>query len=304
MVEPLTTDCGLALRDPAATGSALLEAWDAFLAVVDAADLTRPSRLSRLSGRDVCVHLGTWDDHEVLAGLVAAARGEAPAREPEVDKDNRKLLAAHRDATVEQVRAALQRSRDEVAQWFEGSDPAELGRHEVVSSVGRLPLLSVLHAGSYELAVHALDLGPCGAPAPAPALLQHGLAALMDVTGALCVQSDIDITVTAQTPGGGWSFTSRGDGWTVAQVPSGRFEGVGVTGSTQDLLDASAGRAQLPSLLVQRRLKVQELTSFMRLAPLLEDVPGLPGGPVLKAGVSGLSSVTGGVTRLLGRLRG
>ncbi len=304
MTEPLSTPCGLAQTDPADLGAAVLRAWDAFLVVVDGADLDLPSRLTTLTGRDLCVHLGTWDDHEVLSGLLTAARGEGPDRAPDIDRDNSRLLAAHRGASPEQVRAALQRSRDEVATWFEGDEPTELGRHPVQSSVGRLPLLSVLHAGSYELAVHAVDLGPCGAPVPDATLLQEGLSALMDVTGALCAQSRIDITVTAQTPQGGWSFTTDGAGWEVRQVPAGRFEGVGVTGTAKDLLDASAGRAQVPSLLVQRKLKVQELTSFMRLAPLLDDVPGLPGGPVLKAGISGLSSVTGGVSRLLGRLRG
>jgi hypothetical protein len=42
----------------------------------------------------------------------------------------------------------------------------------------------------------------------------------------------------------------------------------------------------------------------MRLAPLLDDVPGLPGGAALKTavgGLSGLSSVAGGVGRALGR---
>ncbi len=313
MLEPSDTSptgpppgpCGLAAGDAADLGRAIVDSWDAFLSVVDGADLSRGSRLSGLTGRDLCVHLGTWDDHEVLAGLVAAARGDGPDRDPDVDRDNSRLLAAHADATEQQVRAALQRSRDEVADWFGRSpEPREIGRHRVHSSVGVLPLLSVFHAGCYELAVHALDLAPCGAPAPPATLLQEGLSALMDVTGALSAQSAIDITVTAQSPDGGWAFTSTAEGWTVEQVPAGRFVGVGVTGSTKDLLDASAGRAQVPSLLAQRRLKVQEIGSFMRLAPLLDDVPGLPGGAVLKAGVKGLSSITGGVGKLLGRLRG
>jgi len=48
---------------------------------------------------------------------------------------------------------------------------------------------------------------------------------------------------------------------------------------------------------------VQQLPSFMRLAPLLNDVPGLPGGAALKTAVSGLTGVTGGAGKLLGRLR-
>jgi uncharacterized protein (TIGR03083 family) len=296
--------CGLAETGASPLGEAVVGAWDAFLAVVDSADLSRPSRLPGWTGRDTCIHLGSWDDHRVLVGLVEAARNRGGSPPGDVDEDNARLVAAHRDATDAEVRAALQRSRDIIAAWFGGPEPAELGAARVRSSVGELPLLSLLHAGCYELAVHALDLAPCGADAPSPLLLDRGLGALIDVTGALSARSGIEITVTAQAPDGGWSLSSTSRGWTTRPVPAGVFAGVGVSGTAPDLLDASAGRAHVPVLLVQRRLKVQELSSFMRLAPLLQDVPGVPGGPVLKAGVAGLSSVSGGVGRLLGRLRG
>ena len=139
--------------------------------------------------------------------------------------------------------------------------------------------------------------------APPPALLDRGLAALMDATGALSARAGIHLTVTAQTPGGGWSFRSDHDGWTTQQAPAGPFDGVGVRGTAADLLDASAGRSALPMLVVSRRLQVQQLPSFMRLAPLVAEVPGLPGGAALKAGIGGLGVVTGGVGKLLGKLR-
>ena len=78
---------------------------------------------------------------------------------------------------------------------------------------------------------------------------------------------------------------------------------MGVRGSIADLLDVSAGRITLPSLLLTRRLTVQHLPQFMRLAPILSEVPGLPGGAALKAGVGGLSAMTGGVGKLLGKIR-
>jgi hypothetical protein len=105
--------------------------------------------------------------------------------------------------------------------------------------------------------------------------------------------------VTAQTPAGGWQFVSDHAGWQTAPVAAGRFQGTGVRGEAADLLDTSAGRAHLGQLLLSRRLHVQHLPSFMRLAPLLHDVPGLPGGAALRAAVAGL----GGVTRVLGRFR-
>lgn len=289
--------CGLATSDPAAVGVAVVAAWDLFLEHVDSSDLSAPTRLG-LSGRELCVHLGTWEDHRVLPGLVAAAQAGGGPEPDRSDPDHLALRASHANGDV---RAALQRSRDDVAEWFATSDePQRLGRHRVHSSVGVLPLLSVVHAGCYELAVHALDLGT-----PVPhALLDEGLAALMDVTGALASHSGVDLTVTAQTGLGGWSFTSDRDGWTVERVDAGPVHGVGVTGTAQDLLDASAGRTHVPNLLLQRRLKVHDLTSFMRLAPLVNDVPGLPGGAALRAGVNGVAAVTGGVGRVLRRFRG
>ena len=304
MLGPVTPPCGLASLDPADLGQAVVGAWDDFLQVVDTADLTRPSRLPGWTGRDLCVHLGSWPDSPVLVRLVEAARTGGGPEPADVDEVNARLHASHADATVEEVRAALQRSRDVLADWYATSpEPAELGLAAVRSSVGELPLLSLLHAGCYELAVHALDLAPCGAERPSGVLLQRGLAALMDVTGSLSARHHIPLTVTAQTDGGGWSFTSTEDGWTVQTVTAGRYDGVGVTGTPEDLLDASAGRAQVPLLLVQRRLKVQDLPGFMRLAPLVQEVPGLPGGAALRAGVSGVAAVTGGVGKLLGRLR-
>ena len=74
-------------------------------------------------------------------------------------------------------------------------------------------------------------------------------------------------------------------------------------GAAVDLLDASAGRAGVPQLVATRRLQVQELQSWMRLAPLLEEVPGLPGGAALRGAVGAVTGVVGGVGRVLGRFR-
>ena len=133
-----------------------------------------------------------------------------------------------------------------------------------------------------------------GGPEP-PVPPARALAALMDVTGALSGRSGVVTSVTAQTPAYGWEFSSEPDGWTLRRTGSERFTGPGVRGSVQDLLDTSAGRTNLAQLLLSRRLVVQDLRGFMRLAPLLHEVPGLPGGPVLKTAVGGL----GRVTRLL-----
>ena len=302
---PAPGRCGLAETDPGHLGRDVLAAWDAFLDVVrdPATDLERPSRLTGWSGRDTCVHLGSWDDAQVLEGVLASARSGDLDDAPPADAGNEALVRAHRHAPVEDVVAALVEARDRVARFFAGDEARETGRLLSRSTVGPLPVLSLLHAGTYELAVHALDLAPCGAPSPAPVLLDRGLAALIDVTGSLAARAGVDIALTAMTPTGGWRFASGGDGWTTGPAAAGRFDGVGVRGSAADLLDASAGRTGLPQLLVSRRLQVQQLPQWMRLAPLLEEVPGLPGGAALRTAVNGLSGVAGGVGRVLGRLR-
>ncbi len=289
---------GLSDTDPADTGAAVVACWDAFLAVAGdpRTDLRRPSRLPGWSGADTCVHLGQWPDSTPLAGLLASARADGAGEPGSPDAANARLVAAHRDEGPDAVLAALRRARDTLADWFAGPGPAELGRAVASSAVGPLPVLSLVHAGTYELAVHALDLAPCGAPPPDPLLLDRGLAALLDVTGALSARAGIRTTVHAQAPGGGWAFTTGdGPGWSVARTGDRSPAGPGARASAADLLDASAGRSNLATLLLTRRLVVQDLPGFLRLAPLLHEVPGLPGGAALRGAVAGL----GRVTRLL-----
>ena len=74
------------------------------------------------------------------------------------------------------------------------------------------------------------------------------------------------------------------------------------------MLEGASGRVALPQLLVTRRLVVHHLAQWMRLAPLLDDVPGLPGGAALRGAVGSVGGLVGGVAsgvgRVLGRLRG
>jgi len=309
---PAPGRCGLAETDPDDVGREVLLCWDGFLDVVRAGstDLARPSRVKGWSGKDLLVHLGDWPDSRVLTALLESAAEGGHGVRPSPGEGNEALVAAHRADTPEQVIEALVAARDRIAQFFTDGEAHTWGRMLSRSDAGPLPTLSLVHAGTFELAVHAMDLAPCGAPPPSAQLLDRGLAALLDVTGSLAAGSAIDIEVTGQTPSGGWAFGSGVDGWTTTRVPPGPFDGVGVQGSAADLLDTAAGRTNLGQLLLTRRLQVQHLPQWMRLAPLLDDVPGLPGGAALKtaagglSGVAGgLSGVAGGVGRALGRFR-
>jgi uncharacterized protein (TIGR03083 family) len=293
------TTHGMADAGRAEVGGMVLGAWDAFIAQAEAVDLERPTRLPGWRAHEVCVHLGCWDDHTALADLIASARAGGTGKPPDVDGTNARVTAAHRDASREEVLAALHRNREATARYL-AEEPAELDTAPTVATVGTLPLLSVVLGQAYELAVHGLDLVPLGAP-PVPAdVLQSGLAALADVTGALASSCGITGGVTLTTPDGGWAFAADDDGWTVRRVDAGDPPGTAVEAPAALLLDAASGRVNPVAALARRRLRVHDIGGLMQLAPIVSAAPGIPGGPIL-----GLAARTlGGAGGLLGRLRG
>lgn len=278
-------------------GGMVLGAWDAFLAQVETVDLEQPSRLSGWRAQEIAVHLGCWDDHTALADLIASARSGGAGTVPEVDAVNARVTAAHRDASRDEVLAALRRNREATARYL-AEEPVELDTAPTVSVVGRLPLLSVVLGQAYELAVHGLDLVSCGAQPPPPDVLQSGLAALVDVTGALAASCDITGGVTLATPDGGWAFDSDGEGWTVRRVPAGPVSGPVVEAPAALLLEAASGRINPVPAAATRRLRMHDVGGLLRLAPIVQKVPGIPGGPILQLA----ARTVGGAGGMLGRL--
>ncbi|SFU02080.1 TIGR03083 family protein [Geodermatophilus amargosae] len=280
-------------------GPMVLGAWDAFLEQAAAVDLDRPTRLAGWRAHEVCVHLGAWPDHAALADLVASARAGGTGTPPDVDATNARVTAAHRNASREEVLAALRRNREATARYL-GDEPAGLDTAPAVSTVGRLPMLSVVLGQAYELAVHGLDLVPLGAPPPPPPVLDAGLAALADVTGALAASSGIAGGAALVTPGGGWAFAADPPGWTVRRLSGEQPRGAVVEAPADVLLEAASGRTNPAAALVRRRLRVRDLPELMRLAPIVESAPGIPGGPILALA----ARTVGGAGDLLGRFRG
>jgi Mycothiol maleylpyruvate isomerase N-terminal domain len=285
-----TGPAGLATGALPAQRDRVLAAWDGFRAAATEAELDRPSRLPGWTGHDVAVHIGDWDGPTALDRLVAQARTGVVADPPDTDRVNAAAVAAHRTASRADVLGALERSRQGVADWFASDGPEALGRVTVMSVVGPLPLLTVVNAGAYELAVHALDLG--GA-APAE-LLDAGLAALVDVTGVFAHRRGLRTSLTAWTGRRGWQVRTDADGWRTTAVAA-RPPGAVVEGEPAVVLDASAGRRAVPPLLASRALRVHGLPDILRLAPIVDEVPGLPGGPALTAAARWV----GGAGRLL-----
>ena len=294
----MTTPHGMADAGRERVGGMVLAAWDAFLDQAASVDLARPTRLPGWRAHEVCVHLGVWPDHAALADLVADARSGGTGRPADPDAANARVTAAHRDASPEEVRAALRRARAATERYL-ADEPAWLDTAPTVSTVGRLPVLSVVLGQAYELAVHGLDLVSAGAAPPPAEVLQAGIAALADVTGALAAANGISGGASLATPDGGWVFAADGAGWTVHRLPAGRVPGAGVEAPADLLLDAASGRVNPVVALARRRLRVQGLDGLLQLAPIVQAAPGIPGGPILALAARTLGS-TGG---LLGRLR-
>jgi uncharacterized protein (TIGR03083 family) len=292
------TSHGMADAGRDEVGRRVLGAWDAFLDQAATVDLRRDTRLPGWRAQEVCVHLGVWPDHAALAGLVTGARSGGTGTAPDPDAVNARVTEAHRDADRAEVLAALRAARAATEAYL-ADEPAWLDTAPTVSTVGRLPMLSVVLGQAYELAVHGLDLVSAGAAPPPAEVLQSGIAALADVTGALAAAGGISGGAALATPDGGWAFAADDDGWTVRRLPAGRVEGTAVEAAADLLLDAASGRVNPVGALARRRLKVHQLAGLMKLAPIVQSAPGIPGGPILQLAARTLGS-TGG---LLSRLR-
>jgi uncharacterized protein (TIGR03083 family) len=285
-------------------------AWDEFLRIARGVDLETPSRLPGWRAYEICVHLGSWSDYEPVNGVLSAAqaakRGKTQDRPPDLDTSAAVVINAHRRESRSEVLNALQRNRDQAAAYLKSTKPRVLDRVLVVSPVGPLPTLTILHAQIYELAVHGLDLAACGAPTPGAALLDAGLAALNDAAGAVAARVGITSTAGIRTEFGSWAFRTGSHGWEVghwsdASNAPARFGGklpVRVDAPAAIILEASAGRINPLKAVVTRRLKVHGLPGLMSLAPIVETVPGIPGGPALRMAAKGLAGAGGALGRL------
>lgn len=297
---------GLASWEPADLAALVLPAWDDFLSIAAAVDFDEPSRVPGWTARDVCVHLGSWPGSRSLHRLRDEARdGGVDGADPhggtfDQQSHNEAVLEAWAAASRGAVLQALSESRDEVAAYLGSDEPATLGRRSVRSVLGPLPLTTLVGAGAYELAIHALDLARAGGRAPAPELLSAGLAALVDTTGALASRTGLSATAACLSPEGGWAFSAQPQGWTTMELPEIAGTWPAVEGAAADLLDASAGRRSAPPMLARRDLRLHHVAGLLALAPLVEAVPGLPGGSTLRVAVRNVRTVTRLVHRLPG----
>ncbi len=304
----------------------VVSAWNDFIAVARETDLSAKTRLPGWRAHEVCTHLGAWDDYEPVNGVLEAARqalsGAAPEGPRDPDDANSWVVQSHRDASRDDVIGALERARDSAAAYLDSPEPDELDEVMVVSTVGPLPALTIIHAQIYELAVHSLDLKAAGGPEPPGSLLDGGLAALTDTTGALAARVGISSLAGIRSDVGAWAFCSGESGWQIGRwsepaskqarpAPNGdaasarrSFEGklpVRIDAPAETLLEASAGRINPLRTVATRRIKVSGLPGLLGLAPIVEKVPGIPGGTALRVAAKGLAGAGGALGRLTRR---
>ena len=290
LLSPAPGERGLASHEPAHVAQLLDPAWAGVARIAERVDLLAPSRLPGWNARDVLVHLGSWEDGDAVAARVAQARSEVVEQAEDADARNARLVATHHDATRTEILAALDRARRDTARYLRGPDAPQVGTRLVSSVVGDLPLTLAFAARAYELAVHCLDLAPAGAHEPAPEILVAGLAALADVAGALIARRGLAATYVIATPVAGWVVGVQGPDWTTSRLERGRsarsLGWPGIEGSAADVLDACAGRAALPRLLITRRLRAYDVAALLQLVPALEGVGGLGSEGAVRAAAS------------------
>jgi uncharacterized protein (TIGR03083 family) len=305
-VAPSEHESGLASWEPADLAALVLPAWDEFAEIAAQADLDARSRVPGWTARDVCVHLGSWPGSRTLERMRAEAeRGDVDpddARGGTFDQQshNEAVLEAQSGATRAEVLAAIEGSRAEVAAYLASDEPATIGTRPVRSVLGPLPLSTLVGAAAFELSVHALDLAPAGPRRPSAGLLSAGVASLVDTTGALAARCGLSVTAACLAPEGGWAFSAVPGAWTTLELPVVPAGWPAVQAPAADLLDASAGRRAVPPMLARRDMRVHHIAGLLALVPIVEAVPGLPGGAAMRAAARNVA----GLTRLVRRLPG
>ena len=285
---------GLATSDPGRLAASVSQSWALFAALVDGVDLDATSRAKGLLA---------WPDNRPLPQLLDEARAGVVG-----DHDQGALVdavrAAHRDEPDDAVREAIRRQGDEMEHFLYGDSVRELGALPVASMLGTLPVLTFLHAATYPLATSALDLEQAGAVVP-EALLLNGLLGLVDTIGALAARQGVTASIAAITPTGIVATGATAGSWRTAlldpvDLGGSLPESVGasVEGSARLVLDITSGRADIPAAVRRKEVAIHDLPGLLALAPIVEQVPGIPGRAALVGVIRATTALSGVWKRL------
>src|SRR3954447_9851074 len=109
--DDVTRSHGMADAGREEVAGMVLPAWDAFLEQAEAVDLSHRTRLPGWRAQEICVHLGLWPENTAMADLIASPESGGTGTQPDGDAVNARVTEAPRDASREEVLAALRRNR-------------------------------------------------------------------------------------------------------------------------------------------------------------------------------------------------
>jgi len=283
---PSPHERGLATQDRADLARRVVRAWELLHALAERADLGADTRAGR-SAKELLTGVGRWPDSRWVAEVVIEAR-ERPSAAARTDQDAEedRLRESHRRASGAAVLRSVERAGEEAERFLGTEEDEEYGLRPVATQLGPLPLRTFLHATAYRVCVAGLDLQPALAEGGTEAddkvgeLVELGFVALVDVLGALAARGGLTTSLTGVTDVGSWTFASHRGAWQVVQAQP---PGPAVVGPAQVLLDITAGRAEDVGGLYRRgELRLEDVPGLLRLAPLLDEVPGIPGSGSLR----------------------
>lgn len=296
-LEPDLHEHGLASGDLTALAADIDRAWELFEAVAADVDPDAPSRKTGWSARELIARLGQWESGRTLTDMLADAH-DGDAEHYDADAVDEEVRTATADLSYDEVRAGLSAARMTTREWLASEGPATWGLVHTSSPLGPLPVLTVMNAMTYQLSVAALDLEQCGTTAT-DELLGIGMFALMDATGALAGRTHVTGSFTAVTPQAIVGVGSRGGHWRTAELPEDPHIGPGVVASTRVVIDATSGRSNVGHLYRTGELHVRDIAGLVRLAPVLDGVPGIPPMGAIGRAMTVVDAVGG----LFGRFR-
>ncbi len=296
-LEPDLHEHGLASSDLLALAADIDAAWELFEQVAAAVDPEAPSRKPDWTARALIARLGQWDFARTLDDLLRDAH-DGDADYFDADAADEEVREATRDLPYDDILASLAAARATTADWLASGGPQTWGLVHTSSPLGPLPVLTVLNAVTYQLSVAALDLEQCGPEAPA-ALLDVGLAALIDTTGALAGRKHVTGSFLAVTPERIIGVGSRAGHWCTRELDGELETGPGVVAPTRAIIDATSGRGNVGHLYRTGELHVRDLPGLLRLAPVLDGIPGIPPLGAIGRAMTVVDAVGG----LLGRIR-
>jgi hypothetical protein len=296
-LEPDPHEHGLATEDVEALAASINRAWELFEEVAAEVDLAAPSRKQGWTARELVAKVGEWEFGRRLDDMLRDAHdGEADFYDN--DRIEEHIRERTADLPDEAILEALGAARATTEQWLASEGPLTWGLVPTSSPLGPLPVLTVVNAMTYQLSITTLDLEPAGGSVP-DELMRIGLAALIDTTGALAGRKHVTGSFTAITPELIIGSGARGGFWRTTELDEDPQHGPGVVAEMRTILDVTSGRANVPHLYRTGELHVRDLTGLVRLAPVLDGIPGIPPMGAVGRALSVVDAVGG----LFGRLR-